>query len=196
MVSNVNTSNKHSAAWRLFHKEYPVFTKNRYYCTVNAQLGGYQRQTMVTYLSGMVQEEFEKMVGDYTIRINSTVNILVELNKLEAPIAFLNSEDAFTIYKDIQEHMDDWINALKNPFLQTTPPPFDDFVYLDELAANIFTLGRDIVYDMANKDKIKPLVPNRWFKSSHSDYVFDKKHISKQTELYSLYRKNGVINGY
>jgi len=194
MVSNNTTPVKRSAAWRLFHKQYSIFTKNRFYNTINSQLNGFQRQTVVMHLSGMGQEEFEKMMGDYTIRINTTSVVIAELNKLEAPISFPNSDDALSIYNDIQEHIDDWIRALQNPFLRITPPPFEDFVLLDELAANIFKLGRDIVYNISNREKNK--IQNRWFNISHKDFVFDKQHDSKQVVLYNLYRKNGVMDGY
>lgn len=182
----------HSAAWRLFHRSYPIFTMNRYYNQVNKTImGGYVRHNSVNFIYGITQDEIDKRIGDYQIQVTTTVPVIAELDQLNAPIGFKDSTDAYRIYLDIQEHIDDWIDALNSPFVQRDPPPFDDFVILDNLASKIFTLGRDIVANLNRKTKINEGV-KRWYGISANSYQYDKRHDSKLPRLIGLYQKNGV----
>lgn len=189
---NTNKEDTRSAAWRIFHRSYQIYTINRYYnLAVKKMQFGYIRHTQIDYVIGMSQEDIEKHIGDYRIQITATVPVIVELDQLDAPIGFQNSNDAYDIYLDIQEHFNDWIEALNSPLVIREPPPFGDFVKLDHLASKIFKLGRDIVTNLNRNSNIGSGV-KKWYNINPNNYQYDKSHISNLNKLIVLYKKLGA----
>lgn len=189
---NTDKVDTRSAAWRIFHRSYPIYTINRYYSlAVQKMQFGYVRHTQIDYVRGMSQEDIEKLIGDYRIQITATVPLIVELDQLGAPIGFQNSNDAYDIYLDIQEHINDWIEALNSPLVIREPPPYGDFDKLDQLASKIFELGRDIVTNLNRNSNIGSGV-KKWYNINPNNYQYDKSHISKLNKLIVLYEKLGV----
>jgi hypothetical protein len=187
-------SKKKSACYRLFFNSYPIITINKFFYVVNSNNIPIQRHTEVIGCYGISEEAIDNRIANYRTRISATVPMLVKLNKAGAPIGFINSQDAQSIFRDIQEHIGDWIAALSDPFFRVTPPPFEDFIDLDDLASCIFTKSKEVANDTFNleikKDNYKL---KKWLQPNIKDIEYVERYESKINDLYVWYSKGGFF---
>lgn len=182
----------HTACYRLFNYSYPIITQMRFFNEINKEFNPITRQNVINYVYGASVDDVEKRIGDSRVTVNITVPMLIKLNNIKAPIAFVDSDDAHAIMLDIEEHIADWVRALNNPFVKRDPPPFRDFLDMNTLAESIFTVGKIIVRNMERNNGPANLGLKKWLNIDVDDYDYKDKYDSKINDLIHCYNKNMI----
>ncbi len=86
-------------------------------------------------------KEYDSIMRNQEITRLLTINDMVELRKRGVWIKVLSVADTKTIYEIIIQHLSSWNTLLENGY-KSPYVPYDDFVELDKLAANVYPYAR------------------------------------------------------
>lgn len=117
--------NPTNAAFLLFHRLFDVEIPEIFFHEQDAD------GMMTRHYSGDQEEDDAFLRSSRHVKL--PISDIAEKIDLGVPVTLVNPKDSVSIYKIIQEHLEDWKWILSNS-LNGKAPPRDDFMKLDQLA--------------------------------------------------------------